>query len=147
MQFKPCKNGDHAYMGANNAPMRGLVHPEAVQINGDIEKSVLHSIPKELHPKKKLMLPGPFSCPLRNQNSSAEEGLILNLLSCIHFVSTVQWESQDFCCRGSLIGPRLSSMPSSSTANCEIKTPLLVGQSNYAHLFAACTPFLVPIRI
>lgn len=53
MQFKPCKNGDHAYMGANNAPMWGLVHPEAVQINGDIEKSVLHSIPKELHLKKK----------------------------------------------------------------------------------------------
>lgn len=146
MQFKPCKNGDHAYMGANNAPMWRLLHPEAVKTNGDIQKSVLHSIPKELH-LKKLMLPGPFSCPLRNQNSSAREGLILPPLPCIHFVSTVQRGGQDFRWRGSPIAPPLSSMPSFSTANCEIKTPPLVGESNYTLFFAACTPFLVPIRI
>lgn len=109
-------------------------------------RKALHSIPKELH-LKKLMLPGPFSCPLRNQNSSAREGLILPPLPCIHFVSTVQRGGQDFRWRGSPIAPPLSSMPSFSTANCEIKTPPLVGESNYTLFFAACTPFLVPIRI
>lgn len=62
MQFKPCKNGDHAYMGANNAPMWRLLHPEAVQTNGDIQKkgSSLHperATPKKINATRAFLLP------------------------------------------------------------------------------------------